>query len=245
MDECAIELDSVTKTFKFEKSGSLRNKLLSKFSKSQNSRLVALDNISLTVPKGEVLAIIGSNGSGKSTLLRTIAGIYQPDKGNVTVNGVLAPLLHIGTGFHKELNAKENIIMSGLLMGIEKPEIESKVNEIIRYAELEEFSAMKLKHYSTGMRARLAFSLSLIIDPDILLVDEILSVGDRKFRNKSYESFLSFKEKGKTILLVTHNLGKKLRIADRVVLMEKGRISHIGKPDDVVKHYGGKIDDDE
>jgi len=192
-----------------------------------------------------VLAIIGRNGSGKSTLLRTIAGIYQPDKGNVTVNGVLAPLLHIGTGFHKELNAKENIIMSGLLMGIEKPEIESKVNEIIRYAELEEFSAMKLKHYSTGMRARLAFSLSLIIDPDILLVDEILSVGDRNFRNKSYESFLSFKEKGKTILLVTHNLGKKLRIADRVVLMEKGRISHIGKPDDVVKHYGGKIDDDE
>jgi len=244
MDECAIELDSVTKTFKFEKSSSLRNKLLNKFSKSQNSRLVALDNISLTVPKGEVLAIIGSNGSGKSTLLRTIAGIYQPDKGNVTVNGVLAPLLHIGTGFHKELNAKENIIMSGLLMGIEKPEIESKVNEIIRYSELEEFSAMKLKHYSTGMRARLAFSLSLRIDPDILLVDEILSVGDRNFRNKSYESFLSFKEKGKTILLVTHNLGKKLRIADRVVLMEKGRISHIGKLDDVVKHYGGKIDDE-
>lgn len=244
MDDYAIELDSVTKTFKFEKSSSLRNKLLNKFSKSQNSRLVALDNISLTVPKGEVLAIIGSNGSGKSTLLRTIAGIYQPDKGNVTVNGVLAPLLQIGTGFHKELNAKENIIMSGLLMGIEKPEIESKVNEIIRYAELEEFSAMRLKHYSTGMRARLAFSLSLIIDPDILLVDEILSVGDRNFRNKSYESFLSFKEKGKTILLVTHNLGKKLRIADRVALMEKGRISHIGKPDDVVKHYGGKIGDE-
>ncbi|MDH3735661.1 MAG: ATP-binding cassette domain-containing protein [Nitrosopumilus sp.] len=236
MDEIAIKLENVTKSFTF-KSENLESRLFNIFSQSQKTKIMALDNITLDIKKGEVIAIIGRNGSGKTTLLRTIAGIYTPDSGNIVIDGTIAPLLHIGTGFHEELNSKENILMSGLLMGIKKDKILQKTDDIIEYAELEKFTGMKLKHYSTGMRARLAFSLALQMNPDIFLVDEILAVGDRKFQEKSFNSFVSFKEKNKTILLVTHNLGPQLEIADRVVLMDKGKIILVGDIDQVLKKY--------
>jgi ABC-type polysaccharide/polyol phosphate transport system ATPase subunit len=235
MNQYAIKLENINKSFDIEKSN---NK--SEFARlfSNKTKLSVLDNISLKIKKGEVIGIIGRNGSGKTTLLRVISGIYTPDSGRIHIDGVMAPLLHIGTGFHKELNAKENIIMSGLLLGMKKSEIEQRVSDIITYAELEKYSQMPLKHYSTGMRARLAFSLVLQINPDILLVDEILSVGDKKFRDKSFKSFLSFKKENKTIVLVTHNLGAQfLEMVDRAVLMDNGRIVLIGNPNEVVRKY--------
>ena len=245
MTQLSIKLKNVSKTFTFKSENNVQSKIPNVFSKSHSTKITALNNITLDIPKGEFVAIIGRNGSGKTTLLRSIAGIYTPNLGEITVSGTLAPLLHIGTGFHQELDAKENILLSGLLMGMEKNYIEQKTNDIIKYAELEKFTGMKLKHYSTGMRSRLAFSLALQLNPDILLIDEILSVGDKKFREKSFESFLSLKKENRTIVLVTHNLDLPLKIADRVILMEDGKISSIGIPEEVIKKYNNELQDNE
>ncbi len=234
MDDFAVDVKNVSKTFEIEK---LRG--ISGITKSVNANktLVALDDVSFQIQKGEVLSIIGLNGSGKTTLLRIIAGVYLPDKGSVQVNGSLSPLMQLGAGFQNDLNAQENIIMNGMLLGLSKNEIESKVDSVMEYAELEKFSNMQLKHYSSGMRARLAFATAMQINPDILLVDEILSVGDKDFRKKSYESFLSFKKDKKTILHATHNLEKIPELSDRVLLLDKGKNVMIGKPDEVIKKY--------
>ena len=208
-----------------------------KSSSQKSNQFTALNDISLSAYEGELLGIIGLNGSGKTTLLRTISGIYQPNLGNITINGKLAPLLQIGTGFHSEYVAKENIMMYGMLMGLSKYEIESKIDHILEFAELTKFEDMQLKHYSSGMRARLGFSTALEINPDILLVDEILSVGDASFREKSFKAFLSFKEKGKTILYTTHSLSLIPKLCDRVALLDHGNLVLIGSPSDVLNEY--------
>lgn len=245
MSQSSIKLKNVSKTFTFKSENKLQSKIPSIFSKTRSIKITALNNITLDIHKGEFVAIIGRNGSGKTTLLRTIAGIYTPDSGKIIINGTLSPLLQISTGFHHELDAKENILLSGLLMGMEKNDIIQKTNDIIKYAELEKFVGMKLKHYSTGMRSRLAFSLALQLDSEILLIDEILSVGDKEFREKSFESFLSFKKENKTIVLVTHNLGLPSKIADRVILMDNGKILSVGTSEEVIKKYTSKLKDDE
>lgn len=237
MENIALQLDNVVKTFRIAKPASIFNKIKMRNDSKQFKSLTVLDGISFTVQKGEALGIIGSNGSGKTTLLRIIARIYKPNQGSVKINGRLSPLLQIGTGFQNELNAKENIIMNGLLLGVSKSYIEGKVPEIIQFAELEKFSHLKLKHYSTGMRARLGFATAMQIDPDILLVDELLSVGDKDFSKKSYEYFLSLKKQKKTILYATHSLQNLSEFCDRVLFLEKGRIAAIGNPDEVVKKY--------
>jgi len=198
----AITVENVSKMFKLKKSKNSPNLT----SNGNLDRFTALDNVSFSIQKGEMFGIIGLNGSGKTTILRIIAGIYEPDSGKVSYNGKLAPLLHIGLGFSQELAAEDNIVISGMLAGLTKNEIKKRVNKIIEFAELEKFREMKLKHYSSGMRARLAFSTALQIDHDILLVDEILAVGDIAFTKKSYNEFLSFKNKGKTIVYTTHSL---------------------------------------
>jgi len=237
MDNTAVHVENVSKTFKLEKPRGIFNIAKSGLNASKNKTLIALDGISFTVQKGEVLSIIGLNGSGKTTLLRIIAGVYQPDNGSVQVNGTLSPLMQLGAGFQNDLNAQENIIMNGMLLGLSKSEIERRVEGVIKYAELEKFSNMQIKHYSSGMRARLAFATAMQIDPDILLVDEILAVGDKDFRKKSYESFLSFKKNKKTILHATHNLEKIPELSDRVLLLDKGKNVMLGKPDEVIKKY--------
>ena len=231
-DDIAIELTNVSKRFVVSQKGKF-----SKPSTSEKPKVVGIKNISLTVKKGEFIGIVGRNGSGKTTLLRTIAGIFQPDSGSVVVHGVIAPILSIGTGFHRDLNAYDNIIMSGLFFGIKKSVMEKKFDSILKFAELEDFTEMKLRHYSTGMKARLAFSTAIQINPDILLVDEILSVGDKKFKKKSFEEFMKFKEQGKTILLTTHSIGKLVKSIDRVVLLDNGKISMVGTPDEVISKY--------
>jgi len=237
MDNNSLEVNNVSKSFKLDTKQSIWKLIKKTTNSKQQKSILALDGISFSVPKGEVLSIIGLNGSGKSTLLRTIAGVYKPDSGYVKVNGSLSPLMQLGAGFQLELNAIENIVMNGMLLGISKPDIEDKVENILEFAELERFSNMKLKHYSSGMKSRLAFATAIQIDPDILLVDEILAVGDKDFQKKSYESFLSFKNKNKTILHATHALQRIPDFSDRVLLLDKGKNVMIGKPDEVIKKY--------
>ena len=237
MENIAIELNNVVKIFHINKPVGIFKILKMKTYSKQYQTLAVLDGVSFTVQKGEVLGIIGSNGSGKTTLLRIIAGVYKPNQGSLKINGRLSPLLQIGAGFQNELNAKENVIMNGLLLGVSKSYIEGKVDEIIQFAGLEKFSHLKLKHYSAGMRARLGFATAMQIDPDILLVDEILSVGDKDFSKKCNEYFLSLKKEKKTILYATHNLVNLSDFCDRVLFIEKGRIAAIGNPDEVVKKY--------
>lgn len=233
MEDIVIQVKNVSKIFKLDKPLELSNQSNS----GQQKTLKALDDISFNVTKGEVLGIIGLNGSGKTTLLRIIAGVYKPNSGSVKMKGRLSPLLQLGTGFQGDLDARENIIMNGMLLGISKSEIKKKVNHIIQYAELERFVNMKLKYYSAGMRARLAFATAMQINPDILLVDEVLAVGDENFQKKSYETFLSFTKSKKTILHATHNLGKLSKFSDRILLLHKGKIVMLGKPDEVIKKY--------
>ena len=233
MSEYSIKLENVFKSFKVSSPG-----ILNKFSsKSSSKKFYALNDVSFEIQKGEVLGITGLNGSGKTTLLRVIAGIYQPDSGLVEIKGKLAPLLHIGSGFQEELEAKDNIMMSGRLLGLTKSEINEKITDILEYAELTKFSNLKLKHYSSGMKLRLAFSTILQIDPDIILLDEAMAVGDRVFKEKSFESFESYKKRGKTIVFTTHNLGQVLDFCDRAMLVHHGKIVSIGNPNDVVKKY--------
>jgi len=236
LSDYIIEIKNVTKTFRIAK----RRGFSSFFNvndNSKNNRIKALDNVSFSVTKGEFIGIIGLNGSGKTTLLQTIAGLYQPDQGEIHVKGNLAPILRIGAGFQQELIPKENIVMYGMLLGLSKPEIITKVDSILKFAELEKFSSMKLKHFSSGMKSRLAVSTVFELDPEILLLDEILAVGDINFRDKCIKSFSSFKDRGKTILHATHSINMLKQLCDRVVLLHVGKILEIGEPENVVQKY--------
>jgi len=238
LNNIAIEISNLTKTFKIKSphDKGMMSSIISSYSK--NYKLIhALSDVSFSVSKGEAVGIIGLNGGGKSTLLKLIAGIYQPNSGIVKTEGLIAPLLQLGTGFHNELVASENIIMYGMLLGFSKKEIEKRVQKIISFAELEDFITMKLKHYSTGMKTRLAFSTALQIDPDILLVDEVFAVGDLAFRKKSYVEFLKFKTRKKTILYTTHNINTLSELSDRVILLHKGKLVIDGKPEEAVERY--------
>lgn len=237
MSENIIEVKNVTKIFPYNKQKGIFDRIKNIRHAAKQKNLTALDNVSFTAKKGELLGIIGLNGSGKTTLLQVIAGIYQPDYGTVQVNGTLAPILQIGTGFHQELIPRENIVMYGMLLGFAKNEIEKKVNSILQFAELEQFSTMRLKHFSSGMRARLSFATMIQLNPDILLIDEIMSVGDINFRQKSSKAFFSFKDKGKTILLTSHQFEVLNELADRVILLHHGKILNIGEPNEVIQKY--------
>ena len=232
MNDFAIKVQHVSKVFSISK-----KRIFKQISKSKSDSLKVLDDISFDVKKGEILGIIGTNGSGKTTLLRIISGVYKPDTGNVKIYGRLSPLMQIGAGFQQEFTARDNIIANGMLLGLSKSDIEKKVSGVIQYAGLEKFTNLRIKHYSSGMRARLAFATAMQVNPDILLVDEILSVGDKNFKEKSYQTFTSFKKQNKSILFATHNLGNLPNFCDRVLLIDKGKIIMIGEPEEVIKKY--------
>jgi len=236
MENPAVVVNKISKTFNISEPGGIL-KLFQKKSNNQLKTLVALDGVSFTVQKGEILGIIGLNGSGKTTLLRIVAGVYKPDSGSIQVNGTLSSLMQLGAGFQGDLDSRENIIMDGMLLGLTKSEIQPKVDSILKYAELERFTNMKLKHYSSGMRARLGFAISMQIDPDILLLDEIQAVGDKNFRKKSYDTFLSLKNKNKAIIHATHSLDKHSEFSDRLLLLHEGKMVMIGKPEEVIEKY--------
>jgi len=237
LENFAVRVDNITKTFKLSKPKGVTNIFKSKLNSSGSEVFTALNEISFTVKKGEILGIIGLNGSGKTTLLRIISGVYKPDRGSVKINGQMSPLLQLGAGFQGDLVAEENIIMNGMLFGLPKSIIKEKVKDILEFAELEKFSQMKLKHYSTGMKARLTFATAMQINPDILIVDEIQAVGDKNFKEKSYQTFLSFKKRNKTIIHTTHNLSKLSEYSDRVLLLHKGKNVMIGNPEEVIQKY--------
>ena len=197
----------------------------------------ALDDISFRIQHGETFGIIGPNGSGKSTLLKIIAGVLYSDKGYVKVQGKIAPFLELGVGFKPDLSAKQNIFLYGAIMGLKKREIQNRYEEILQFAELKHFENMRLKNFSSGMAVRLAFSTAIQTDPDILLVDEILSVGDASFQQKCYDKIHEMKRDKKTIVYVSHALESVLDICDRCLLLEKGKNIQIGKTEDVVERY--------
>lgn len=237
MSEEVITVKNVTKKFSYNEEPNIFSKLKKIRSRSENKMITATDNVSFTVNKGEVLGIIGENASGKTTLLRLIAGIFEPDCGQIKVKGNLAPILQLGIGFQGELDAVENIVLSGMLLGFSKPEIEKRVESVLQFADLEKFSTLKLKYFSSGMRARLGISTIFQLNPDIFLLDEILEVGDMNFGKKCFKAFMSFKEKGKTILYVTHSLKNLPEICDRVLLLHNGKLIKIGKPEEVIESY--------
>lgn len=235
----AIHVKNVSKTFRIprEKITSLRGAATSLFKDHTYEEFMALDHVSFDVKKGEFFGIIGRNGSGKSTLLKILAGIYTPDKGTVRVNGLISPFLELGIGFNPELSGRDNVFLNATVLGLSHKEIEQKFDAIVHFAELERFIDQKLKNYSSGMSVRLAFAVSIFANREILLMDEVLAVGDSNFQAKCLEEFHKYKEMGRTVIIVTHDTGVVERYCDRAMLLRSGAIDIIGKPNKVVEKY--------
>jgi lipopolysaccharide transport system ATP-binding protein len=203
----------------------------------RNTRFEALKDISLEISRGESLGIIGKNGVGKSTILGLIAGVLKPTSGSILVKGKISPLLELGGGFHRELTGRENIMLNGVLLGLTRAEVRSKMEEIIEFSELGEFIDQPIRTYSSGMLARLGFSVIAYLDPEILLIDEILAIGDKDFQKKCLDKMSEFKKNGVTMVFVSHSMDDVERICDRVVWIDDHRIKMQGAVSDVVKSY--------
>ncbi len=241
-NKVVIRLENVNKKFKLfmERDKTLRDSFLSLFSKQMREKTFvvhALKNINLSVKRGECLGIIGRNSSGKSTLLKIIAGIIKPDSGKVFVDGVILPMIELGVGFNPELTGLENIYLYGALLGIAKDKIKNQLKEIIEFSELGDFINVKLKYFSSGMMARLAFSIATTHEPDIILIDEVLAIGDVSFQNKCIKRMLKFKDRGKTIVFVSHAADQIKTICDRVVVLNDGLIVFNGDVNEGLNYY--------
>ena len=227
MSTPVIRVNNVSQRFRImhERPNSIRE-LFTRFMRQKIEYHVfeAVKRVSFDVYPGESVAILGRNGSGKSTLLKIIAGVYKPSGGHVQVNGSIAPLIELGAGMHPELTGRENIVLNGLMMGYSKAQMLAKVPKIIDFAEIDEFIDTPMKQYSSGMYMRLAFSVAIEVDPQILIVDEILAVGDAKFQAKCADRLRAFRNAGKTILLVTHNLSDVQKTCDRALLLDRGEL---------------------
>jgi ABC-type polysaccharide/polyol phosphate transport system ATPase subunit len=235
----AIEVAGVSKTFRIphERRVFLKEYFLHPLRRTTYERNDALEDVTFSVEPGEFFGVIGPNGSGKSTLLRILAGIYVPDSGIVRVNGLLSPFIELGVGFNIELNARDNIRINATLAGLTKRELDEKFDDILHFAELERFVDQKLKNYSSGMLVRLAYSIAIQIPFDVLLLDEVLAVGDEAFQEKCFATFDQFKEEGKTIVFVSHALDLVERFCDRVLLLRNGLVHAIGSPHEVAELY--------
>ncbi len=237
-----IEVNNLSKKYKIphEKRNTFFETMLS-YIKNQMEweTFYALKNINFKVNKGEIVGLIGKNGSGKTTLLRILAGITPPTSGNFKVEGKVAPFLSLGIGFHHELTAKENLYLYGAILGLTRKETKSKLDEIFEFAEVEKFQDMKLKKFSSGMQARLAFSIMIQTNPQILLIDEIFAVGDKDFRPKCISVFEEYKKQDKTIIFSSHSLRTIKNYCDRVILLKNGKMVDIGDAKKIVKKYEG------
>lgn len=201
----------------------------------------ALRNISFTVEKGDRVGILGFNGAGKSTLLKVIAGVLKPTEGTVKVNGVIAPMLELGAGFDMNYSGKENIFLYGATMGYSRKFIESKYNEIVEFSELGDFIEVPVKNYSSGMRARLGFAIATAVEPEILILDEVLSVGDAKFRKKSEAKIRSMFDKGITVLFVSHSVDQVLNICNKAIILDRGKIIASGDAEEICAKYNDMV----
>ncbi|MCU4138622.1 MAG: ABC-type polysaccharide/polyol phosphate transport system [Thermodesulfobacteria bacterium] len=234
-----IELKNVWLKFRLRrnKRKKLRDLLLNPFSRNHNEEFWALKEISFQVKKGDIVGVIGRNGAGKSTLLRVLAGIFIPDIGEVKVYGKISPLLTLGAGFRPDLTGRDNIYLNGILLGLKEKEIDAKYKAIVEFAELEKFIDIPVRNYSSGMIARLGFSIAVHLEPDILLIDEIFGVGDEAFRKKSQKKMLEFMQKARAIVLVTHNLNFVKEFCNKAIWINEGSIKDIGKPEEVINNY--------
>lgn len=225
-DENAIVVDDISKFYRIplEKKRTVYENLLGMFSGEQTyEEFWALKNVSFNVKHGETFGVIGPNGSGKSTLLKVLAGVLYPDSGKVTVNGKIAPFLELGVGFQQELSAKNNIYLYGAILGLSRNEINRKYEDILEFAELKRFENMRLRNFSSGMYIRLAFSIAIQSNPDILLLDEVLAVGDEYFQNKCRDKIEEYRQHGKTIVFVSHDLGSVEKLCKKSLLLVSGK----------------------
>jgi ABC-type polysaccharide/polyol phosphate transport system ATPase subunit len=238
----SIEIQGLKKTFRLlHGRGNTLKSLLVSFRRQEREELQALKGIDLSIAHGETLAVIGRNGSGKSTLLGIIGRIYKPTGGKVIVNGRVSALLELGAGFHPELTGIENIYLNGAILGIRTKDMKSKVDEIIAFSELEKFIDSPIKSYSKGMVMRLGFAIAVQVDPDILLVDEVLAVGDESFQRKCYAKIEQFQQMGKTIVFVSHDLEAVRRVASRAVWIHQGNVRADGPTNEVVSAYTSSV----
>lgn len=239
MGEIAITVKDLVIRYRKLNKFSIKKQLLRKHNRDKGPKTFeALKGISFEVEKGEILGIIGKNGSGKSTLLRTLAGIFSPDEGTVDMHGYGVSLLSIGVGFQKELSGRENIYLSGMLLGFSEEEIKKKADEIIEFSELGDFIDMPVGTYSSGMHSKLAFSITAILETDIMLVDEVLSVGDERFKKKSYQKMRNLiSNKDRTVVIVSHSLNALAELCTSVLWLHEGNIKMIGEPLEVIEKY--------
>ena len=240
----AIEASGVSKTFLIphEQRTTLKEYFLHPLRRTAHEENRALVDVTFAVEEGEFFGVIGPNGSGKSTLLKILAGIYTSDQGSVRVHGRLSPFIELGVGFNMELTARDNVRVNSTLLGLTRREIDERFDEIIGFAELERFVDQKLKNFSSGMQVRLAYSIAIQVPFDVLLLDEVLAVGDQSFQEKCLATFDRFRSEGKTIVFVSHDQSAVSELCDRALLLQDGHIVAIGPAQDVVDVYAGRAD---
>jgi len=235
----AISGRQLSKTFRLphEQAHTLKERALHPIRSRRFDSLRAVAGLTMEIAEGEFFGIVGRNGSGKSTLLKCIAGIYELDGGQLEVNGRLSPFIELGVGFNAELTARDNVVINAIMLGLSRKQALERFDAIVQFAELEEFMELRLKNYSSGMMVRLAFAVAIQVDADILLIDEVLAVGDASFQHKCFSEFTRLKQAGKTIVFVTHDMGSVERFCDRAMLMERGRMVKVGEPAAIARLY--------
>ncbi len=241
-----IVVDSVTKEFRMHRE--TRDSLKERFVRGKAKGLTtfrALDDVSFSVPKGSTFGLIGHNGSGKSTMLKLLAGVYRPTSGSITVDGRVSALLELGAGFHGELTGRENIRLNGAILGFSKRQIERSMDQIIEFADIGDFIDVPVKVYSSGMYVRLGFAVAVTMDPEILIVDEIIAVGDEEFQRKCFDYLFKLRRRGVTIALVTHSMGLARELCDDAIWLEHGHKRAIGPVDEVVSRYIAEVNREE
>ncbi len=238
MSDVVLEVDHLTKTFRIhrERANSLKQRIAAK-GRNRFDEFIALEDVTFDVSEGEVFGVIGHNGSGKSTLLKCMAGILQPNKGSVRVHRRMSALLELGAGFHPELTGRENVFLNAAILGMGRRDIATRFDEIVDFSGLEPFIDQPVKTYSSGMYVRLAFSVAINVDPRLLIIDEVLAVGDVTFQKRCLEKFVEFRNDGRTIVLVTHDLASVRNMCDRAIWLKQGHVSGEGDPKSLVEAY--------
>jgi ABC-2 type transport system ATP-binding protein len=238
-EEVAISVRDIHKNFVLpqNKNSSFKHVVVNIVKKNNIVTQKVLDGVSFDIHKGDFFGIIGRNGSGKSTILKLIAGVYSPNSGEIAINGGLTPFIELGVGFNPELSGRDNVFLNGALLGFNRKQMNAMYDDIVEFAEIEPFMDQKIKNYSSGMQVRLAFSIAIKAENDILMFDEVLAVGDANFQEKCLKQFIKYKKEGKTIVLVTHDMGSIRRFCNRAALLDHGKLEYIGNPEGAINKY--------